>query len=136
MTRRDQRGSATVMVLGFTAIVALVIATVVDASAAYLRHQSMTSLADAAALAAADAAIAERAYTGGPVRAATARAAAAEYLARADASARFAGLTLAVAARGDRVVVTLRAPMRLPLAPPGWGDTTVVGTSAAYARQS
>jgi hypothetical protein len=35
-----------------------------------------------------------------------------------------------VHADGTRVTVTLQAPLRLPISPPGWDDTTVVSGSA------
>jgi hypothetical protein len=34
---------------------------------------------------------------------------------------------------GTRVTVTVQAPLRLPISPPGWDDTTVVaGTASAF----
>ena len=46
---RDERGSMTPLIIGFTVVVALVVAVVVDASAAYLRRQGLNATADAAA---------------------------------------------------------------------------------------
>lgn len=129
---RDQRGTIGILVVGFCAIVALLVVVVTDASAAYLRRQSLASLADATALAAADGAKAASAYTGGPLSTPAARRAATAYLADAAAAARYPGLTLEVGSDGEHILVTLRTPLRLPIAPPGWQGSLVVARSAAY----
>lgn len=130
-SRRSERGTASVLVIGFVAIVALVVVTVVDASAVYLRRQSLASLADGAALAAADAMVAYTAYTGQPPRVSAARRAAATYLDDTDAASRYPVLNYSVRLREGAVVVTMRAPLELPLAPPGWSGGTVTARSAA-----
>ena len=52
--RRRERGSITPLVVGLAVVVALLVAAVVDASAAYLQRQGLDAVADAAALAATD----------------------------------------------------------------------------------
>jgi Flp pilus assembly protein TadG len=54
MPRRDQAGQATVMIIGFAVVLAMLMVTVVDASAAYLQRQGLDTLADGAALRGAD----------------------------------------------------------------------------------
>src|SRR5215210_8437416 len=56
VTRRDERGQASVIIIGFGLVVLLLIVVVIDAGAAYLERQSLDSLADGAALYGADAA--------------------------------------------------------------------------------
>lgn len=51
MTRRDERGQMTVMILGFTVIVLVLVAVVVDVSKAFLVRRDLAQLADGAALA-------------------------------------------------------------------------------------
>ena len=62
---RDERGSVTPLIIGFAVVVAMLVAVVVDASAAYLRRQGLNSAADAAALAATDGIQGEQVYTHG-----------------------------------------------------------------------
>ncbi len=52
--KRDERGQTSLLIMGFFVILSLLVGVVVDASAAYLRRQWFISLADGAALAAAD----------------------------------------------------------------------------------
>ena len=54
MPPRDQAGQATVMIVGFAVVLAMLMVTVVDASAAYLQRQGLDTLADGAALRGAD----------------------------------------------------------------------------------
>ena len=120
MRSRDERGSMTPLIIGFTVVVALVVAVVVDASAAYLRRQGLNSAADAAALAATDGLQGEQVYTEGLGRRAeidpvAARRYVAIYLAASGAARRFPGLSHSVRTTGDTVVVQLVAPTDLPL---------------------
>jgi Putative Flp pilus-assembly TadE/G-like len=133
---RSERGSATVLVIGFFLVVALAVAVVVDASAAYLRRQGLANLADAAALAAADGVKATEAYAGhvdepGPIDVSVARRYAVEYLARTGAEDRYDGLEIAVGVSGGAVTVRLSAPLDLPIAPPDWEDRPVVAAEGA-----
>ncbi len=62
-----------------------------------------------------------------------ARAYVAVYLMEVDAVRAYPGLRYSVDAEDDRVVVTLSAPLDLPVRPPGWsGPATVSATAASY----
>lgn len=133
---RDERGSVAPMIIGFFLVVALLVAVVVDASAAYLRHQDLDSVADAAALAATDGLQGDQVYTSGlgeralidPV---AARGYVEAYVAASGVRSRFPGLNYAVSSSAQTVVVRVSAPMRLPLRAPGAGEATVVRATAA-----
>ena len=133
----SERGTITVLVVGFLVVLGLLTAVVVDASAAYLRRQSVNGLADGAALAAADGAQGVGVYEHGlgdrtPLDPVVARAAVHEYLRSTGASLTYPGLSWQVSATGTTVTVRLSAPLDLPLDPAGWADTTrVVGTGSA-----
>jgi Putative Flp pilus-assembly TadE/G-like len=132
-----ERGSVTPLVIGFTVVVALMVAVVVDASAAYLRRQGLNSAADSAAVAAADGIQGEQVYTRGlgervEVDPATARRYVADYFARSGLRRRFPGIDYSVATTADTVVVRVVAPMDLPLRVPGVGTRVpVTGTAAS-----
>lgn len=133
---RDERGSMTPLIIGFTVVVALVVAVVVDASAAYLRRQGLNATADAAALAATDGLQGEQVYTQGLGRRAqidptAARQYVAAYLAASGASQRFPGLSHSVRTTGDTVIVSLAAPTDLPLRVPGVGEQVRITGEAA-----
>lgn len=134
-----ERGTITVLVVGFLVVLGLLTAVVVDASAAYLRRQSVNGLADGAALAAADGAQGAAVYEHGlgeraPLDPLVARAAVAEYLRSTGADRTYPGLSWQVTSTGTTVTVRLSAPLDLPLDPAGWADTTtVVGTGSAVA---
>jgi len=130
------------MIIGFVLVLAMTVAVVVDSSAAYLRHQALGSLADGAALAAADGIEGEQVYTSGlgeravvdPERA---RVLVLEYLTTVGAPGRYAGLTHVVETSGDRVVVRVAAPLDLPLPLPGVDPSAqVTATSAAVVAVS
>jgi hypothetical protein len=136
---RDERGTATLLIVGFALVLAMMAAVVTDASAAYLQRQGLDTLADGAALTAADAgASGEEAYGEGlgqdlHLDAATARAAVVDYLQQVGAYARYPGLTVDVAVdpSTQRVLVAVRAPIRLPLHVPGSPDHASVGARSA-----
>ncbi len=138
--RADDAGSVSVMIVGFFIIIGLMVAAVVDASAAYLRHQELSSLADGAALNAADGVQGEQVYTEGLGRTATvdpaaARRFVADYLAASGAVQEMPGLTWEVTPAGNTVGVRLSAPLDLPLDPPGWTASTTVVAEAAVVVQ-
>src|SRR4051794_24556381 len=100
----------------------MLVALVVDTSAAYLQRQGLDTLADGAALRGADlGATGEDVYEGGvpaetlALTRSQARSAVADYLRDAGAYARYPGLSYTVRIEGDRVEVSLHAPLDLPL---------------------
>jgi uncharacterized membrane protein len=140
MRRRDERGQTTMMVIAFAALIAVAIALVVDASAAFLQRQGLNSLADGAALHGADQGAVGVYVDGLPEanldqRRAAAGAAVGEYLAMTGAHATYPGITFTVAldpAR-DTITVRLRAPLDLPLTVPGAPSSTMVGAEGTAA---
>jgi len=135
---RDERGQATVLIVGFAVLLAMLVALVVDTSAAYLRRQGLDTLADGAALRGADlGATGEDVYQGGvpeetlALTPAQARAAVGAYLRDAGAYVRYPGLSYAVRVDGDRVVVSLHAPLDLPLSVPGSPGRATIGADGS-----
>ncbi len=137
--RDRERGTVTVMLVGFFLVIAALTAAVVDASAAFLTRQQLNSLADGAALAAIDGAQGQEVYEQGlgelaVVDPQVASASVADYLAAVGAHDDHAGLAYDVVSDGTRVTVTVSARLELPIVPPGWdSDTLVVGRSSAIA---
>jgi hypothetical protein len=134
--RRGEAGQTTVLIVGLAMVAALLVGVVVDASAAYLRRQGLDSLADGAALAAADGIQGEQVYDGGLgdralVDPEVARGYVADYLRATGAAGAYPGLSWSVGTAGDRVVVRVRAPLSLPITPPGWARRPVVGAVAS-----
>jgi Flp pilus assembly protein TadG len=132
--RRSEEGQATVLIVGFAVLLAMLVALVVDTSAAYLQRQGLDSLADGAALRGADlGATGEDVYQGGvpdetlALTPAQARAAVGAYLRDTGAYARYPGLSYTVRIQGDRVEVHLIAPLDLPLTLPGSPDRAAIG---------
>ncbi|MGZ4458853.1 MAG: pilus assembly protein TadG-related protein [Nocardioidaceae bacterium] len=138
----DERGQTSLLIVGFAVVVVLLVGVVVDASSAYLRRQGLDSLADGAALAAADGVQGAQVYEGGLGRhalidPAAARQYVAAYLAGTGAARRYPGLTFAVDTTADRVVVRVAAPLRLPFPPPGFARSTLLhGTAACFVEVS
>jgi Flp pilus assembly protein TadG len=134
---RNQRGSITPLIIGFALVIAVLVAVVVDASAAYLRRQGLNSVADAAALAATDGLQGDAVYTRGlgdraEIDPATARQYVEEYLRTSGALGHYPGLSWVVTTSATTVAVHVAAPLDLPLHVPGVGKTTTVtGTAAA-----
>jgi len=134
--RTDERGQTTVLIIGFAVVAMLMVAVVVDASAAYLRRSGLDSVADGAALAAADGIEGSQVYTGRLGRRARidpelARRFVADYLSATGAATRYPGLSYAVEAGTDRVVVHVTSPLDLPITPPGWDSSSVISGTAA-----
>lgn len=136
--RRDERGQTAVLIIGLAIVAIMMIGVVVDASAAYLRRSGLDSLADGAALAAADGVQGRQVYEGGLGKRAeidpvVARRYVADYLAATGAARHYPGLSYAVDAGTDRVVVRIAAPLDLPITPPGWARRPVItGTAASF----
>jgi uncharacterized membrane protein len=134
--RKSAKGQVSLLIIGFSIVLVMMVAVVVDASAAYLRRQGMDSLADGAALSAADGVRAEQVYSAGLGKRAEIDPAAAEryaagYLSATGARQRYPGLELSVDVTADSVVVTVAAPLELPITPPGWATRPVVSARAA-----
>jgi hypothetical protein len=135
----DERGTGTLIIVGLALVLAMMAAVVTDASAAYLQRQGLDTLADGAALTAADAGASGReAYGDGlssdlHLDGDLARAAVADYLRRVGAFTRFPGLTarVSVDAASQRVLVTVHAPVRLPLHVPGSPDRASIGATGS-----
>jgi hypothetical protein len=139
--RRDQRGQTSVLIIGLAAVLLMMAGVVTDASAAYLQRQGLDTLADGAALTGADAgASGSEAYGAGlgdelVLDADVARAAVLDYLHRVGAYTRYPGLTadVRVDPASQRVIVTVHAPVRLPLHVPGSPQHALVGATGAAA---
>ena len=128
-----ERGSITVMSVGFLLLLGTLTVVVVNASAAFLQRQELNNLADGAALAAADGLDAAAFYEQREVvlHESDVRSLVTQYLAGSRAQ-----LTV-LDVEGDRVRVELARPMDLPLVPPGWMDRTVVVADAdAWLRRA
>ena len=140
MRRRTESGQATLLIIGFSGVLALGVAVVTDASAAYLQRQGLDNLADGAALAGADlGAAGDDVYTGGvgddrlAVTQAEAKAAVHDYLVRVGAHAWYPGLQAQVSAdpATQTIRVRLTAPLHLPLRVPGVQGTAEIGATGA-----
>jgi Flp pilus assembly protein TadG len=128
-----ERGTVTVMTLGFLMLLSLLTVVVVDSSAAFLERQRLNNLADGAALAAADGLdeagfYADRRVVVDPDEA---RRLVSDYLAGEEVQA------LDIAADGNTVTVRLQRELDLALTPPGWvSSTTIVADATAQLRRS
>ena len=136
--QRDERGQASILIVGFAVLIAMVVALVVDSSAAYLQRQGLDTLADGAALRGADlGATGKDVYQGGvpqdslALTPAQARAAVGAYLSETGAYDRYPGLSYTVRIDGDRVEVSLHAPLDLPLSIPGSPERATVGATGS-----
>jgi uncharacterized membrane protein len=133
MTARGERGSITVMSIGFLLLIGALTVVVVNASAAFLQRQELNNLADGTALAAAEgldaAAIYERREV--TLSESDVRSLVEQHLAGSEAR-----LT-ALEVDADRVRVRLARPMDLPLVPPGWvARTVVIADADAWLRRA
>lgn len=137
---RDEHGQTTLLIVGLAVVLMTAIAMVIDVTAAYAQRQALSTLADGAALAAADGGVAEEAIYSGQtgdgdliIDPALAERSAHAYLAAS--AARFPGLRISVHVAGDRrsVSVHVSAPVDLPLTFPGTPDTAAIGASGAAA---
>jgi len=135
---RAEDGTVTLLIVGFAVVAIMMVAVVVDASAAYLRRSGLDSLADGAALAAADGVQGRQVYEGGlgeraQIDPQVARGYVAQYLRDTGAAERYPGLSYDVDAGVDRVVVHVAAPLELPITPPGWDRRPIIsGTAASF----
>ncbi len=143
---RDEAGQTTLLIVGLAVVLLMAVGVVVDASAAYLHRQALTSVADGAALAGADAGSRNAAALYGEgigeaerlAQARTiARTAVADHLRATGAHADYPGLRASVGFDVDRdsVVVHLSAPLELPLTVPGSPEHATVSARAAATVQ-
>lgn len=140
MTRwtRDDRGSVLILGIAWVAVCLLAVAVLVDASAAFLQRRQLVALADAAALAGAQAIDLDAYYADGASAAtrlepALVPARVREQLARAGAES-IEGLALdAVSSDGWQVRVQLSAPLRLPFLSAAFDGRVVAESHARLA---
>ena len=128
---RSERGQITAMLVLFAICLLLAVTAVTDVSAAYLRRQAATSLADGAALAASDGAAAAGVYGGADddfvtISQPAAEAAVDSYLRDTGAYSQYPGLQVAVQVVGHTVSVSLAMPYQLPVPVPGAYRTTTI----------
>jgi len=146
-------GQVLLLVLGYTLLAFLLVTAVADAAAVHLERNRLASLADAAALDAADALDAARFYGRGPggspdppggvvpVSDLSVRDSVTRFLAVSEADRRFTGLSVAEptgSPDGATVEVSLAATARLPLLTPvvaaWWQGVPLRVTSRARAQ--
>jgi uncharacterized membrane protein len=129
---KAERGTVTVMTIGFLLLLGLLTVVVVDSSSAFLERQRLNNLADGAALAAADG-LDEAGFYGDHrvvLDPDEARQLASEYLAGEDLR------DVEVSADGDTVSVHLERELDLALTPPGWtSSTTIVADATSQLRR-
>ncbi|MET0450029.1 MAG: pilus assembly protein TadG-related protein [Aeromicrobium sp.] len=126
MRSRDERGSVTVMTIGFLVFIGLLAVVVINSSAAFLERQRLDNLADGAALAAADGLSRETFYGRGEVTldAGQARQLVGDYVTGA-------GIRIVeVRTDDDQVHIRLERSIGLALRPPGWDSRTVIVAEA------
>lgn len=131
--RRDDSGSVLLLVIGFTGILLVLVAVVVDVSAVVLAKRAAASAADGAAVSAAQSLDLETVYAGGlgeqiPLDAGLAQARVASYAHRVSGSQ--PGLRLAVEIQARTAVVTATRRLQLPLRMPGFSGTVDVRAGA------
>ncbi|MGH3348342.1 MAG: pilus assembly protein TadG-related protein [Nocardioides sp.] len=140
--KRDESGQTTLLIVGLAVVLLMAIAAAVDVTAAYLQRQALLTVADGAALAGADAGSANEQDLygdgiGGAPRLeqqrAVAREAVADFLRATGAHGEYPGLTFGVRldTGRDSVVVTIRAPLDLPLTLPGSPERASISASGA-----
>jgi len=130
MTR--ERGTVTVMTIGFLLLLGLLTVVVVDSSSAFLERQRLNNLADGAALAAADGLDEAGFYTDRRVvlDPEEARRLVSDYLSGEEVR------VADVRTDGDIVSVHLERDLDLALTPPGWtSHTTIVADANAQLRR-
>ena len=132
---RDERGQMTVLIIGFTAIVLLMIVVVTDISKVFLVRRDLDATADGAVLAAANGLAAIYAQPGegdnAEIDPEQARRLTAEYLDSVAASNRFDGFDWSADVAGTIVTVRLTSSVDLPFEPPGWQGSADIGADAA-----
>ena len=130
---RGERGQMTVLIIGFAAVVLLMVAVVTDISKAFLVRRDLDATADGAVLAAANGLALHRDQTGPNAEIDLDEAArlTGEYLEAVNAETTFDDLTWSTEVDGQTVIVTLTSTVDLPFEPPGWDTTSEVTSNAA-----
>ncbi|RYJ06622.1 MAG: hypothetical protein EON52_05400 [Actinomycetales bacterium] len=129
--RRGEDGQVTVLTLGFLLVLVLLAAVVVNASDAYLERQTLSNLADGAALAAADGLDEADFYADQEVRLDPEEARHLVGLHLAGKGVRVAWVDV----DDDRVSLRLERPLDLAITPPGWTKRpTIVAEASAALR--
>jgi hypothetical protein len=131
--RRGDEGQLTVLIIGFTVVIVLMVVVVTDISKVFLVRRDLDATADGAVLAAANGLAAVQPRPGGnaaidPERA---RQLTAAYLDDVAAGNRFDDLDWAVDVDGTTVRVRLTTTATLPFRPPGFPGTTELAAEAA-----
>jgi hypothetical protein len=133
--RADERGQMTVLIIGFMAIVLLMIVVVTDISKVFLVRRDLDATADGAVLAAANGLAAVYAQPAADGNAELdpdqARRLTAEYLNQVAASNRFDDLDWSADVTGTTVIVRLTSTVDLPFEPPGWQGSTTIASEAS-----
>ncbi|MGH3474661.1 MAG: pilus assembly protein TadG-related protein [Aeromicrobium sp.] len=128
-----ERGTVSVMTIGFLFLLGLLTVVVVDSSSAFLERQRLNNLADGAALSAADGLDEAGFYTDHRVvlDPDEARRLVSDYLAGERVRA------VDVSTDGDTVSVHIERDLDLALTPPGWtASTTIVADANAQLRRA
>ena len=134
--RRTDDGQMTVLIIGFTAIILLMIVVVTDISKVFLVRRDLDATADGAVLAAANGLAAIYAQPAADGNAELdpdeARRLTAAYLDDVAANNRFDGLDWSADVDGTTVTVRLTSTVDLPFEPPGWqGSADIASESSA-----
>jgi hypothetical protein len=133
--RHGDDGQMTVLIIGFTAIILLMIVVVTDISKVFLVRRDLDATADGAVLAAANGLAAIYAQPAADGNAELdpeqARRLTADYLDQVAASNRFDGLDWSADVDGTTVTVRLTSTVDLPFEPPGWQGSDDIASEAA-----
>jgi len=125
----------TVLIVGFTVVILLMVVVVTDISKAFLVRRDLDATADGAVLAAANGLAAVYAQPGAGSNAVIdpdqARRLTADYLDDVAAGNRFDDLDWSVDVEGTTVTVRLTSTADLPFQPPGFPGTADVASEAA-----
>lgn len=130
MRTRDERGQLTVLIIGFTAIVLLLLAVVTDASKAFLVRRDLAQLADGAALAGTRGVSGSVVVRGIELSLSAAEHEVALYLDSVERGG-YDNLSWTVAVDGAEVSVHLQAVVDLPLVMPGTTGTATVSADGS-----
>lgn len=132
---RTEQGQMTVLIIGFTFVILLMIVVVTDISKVFLVRRDLDATADGAVLAAANGLAAIYAQPAADGNAELdpdqARRLTAEYLDQVAASNRFDGLDWSADVTGTTVTVQLTSSVDLPFQPPGFPGSTDIATEAS-----